>query len=273
MDKLGEKLWWSGPTHGVIKPLSEHHTLERKIQLTEDATLHCVWTDHIIFMKPLPLYLCSHAFWEYLLDTSNDKINPEEREKLKTMSLGFLKSYAMLIQRRSDFNMACRLHLLDSFDGLDFETFVRFIKAFDDLPDSAVSLRWRFAELNLDSLNFYSAIKLHKWHRNRFESRYGAFFERFFPVILFCFAMMSVILSAMQVIVGGRQIWDTDNKGLRITLRAFEWFGTEAIGWSCGFGILFVIWWIGIGIAEAVKQQKTKKGLKQKLAPDKYGQA
>ncbi|KAF2262190.1 hypothetical protein CC78DRAFT_535068 [Lojkania enalia] len=264
MDRLGEKLWWSGPTID-LKPLSEHVTIDFRIQVTEDPTLHCVWTDNIIFIKPLPLYLCSYAFWEYLLDTSNNSISPEERQRLRMTSLGFLKSYARLIQHRSDFNLARKLDLLGSFDGISFEEFTRFIMAFDELPDAAVNIRWRFGELCLDSLNFFSAFYLRKWHRNRYEQRYGAYFQRFFPVVLFMFALFSVSLSAMQVILGGRQLWDTDNKGLKKALGLFEWFSIESIAWSLAFGVLFMIWWICISTAEALKARKTKKGLKEKL--------
>ncbi|KAF2004680.1 hypothetical protein P154DRAFT_519160 [Amniculicola lignicola CBS 123094] len=267
MQALGEKLWWAGPTD-IIRPLSEHTTIERRIHLTEDPTMHCVWTNGTIFIKPLPLYLCSYAFWEYLLDPLNDGVNPEEREKLKLTSLGFLKTYAHLIQHRSDFNLARRLDLLCSFDGVDFETFSRFIMAFEALPNGDVSIRWRFGELHLDTLNFYSAIFLRKWHRQRFENRYGTYFSRFFPVILFVFALLSVILSAMQVITGSRQMWETDNKGLKRTLGIFEWFATEAIAWSLAFGGLFFFWWIGMSIADACRMQKTKKGLKKRLSQE-----
>lgn len=263
MNKLGEKLLWAGPSLN-IKPLSEQLTISRKIQITEDVSLHCVWADDIIFLKPLPSYLCSYAFWVYILDPSNDSINPEERNRLKEASLGFLRSYSSLIRHRSDFNIARRNDLLASFGTTTFEEFVKFIMSFDELPDSAVSSRWRFGELVLDALNFHSAIILHKWHRNRFESRYAAYFQRFFPVILFIFAMFSVMLSAMQVIIGAQEYRQTDNKGLKRTIGAFIWFGTEAIGWSVAFGGMFVVWWIAISTNEAWKRHKMQKKWKKK---------
>ncbi|KAF2658191.1 hypothetical protein K491DRAFT_583764, partial [Lophiostoma macrostomum CBS 122681] len=200
MNRLKEKLFWAGPSM-TVKPLSEHLTIGRKFQVTEDPSLHCIWTDDIIFIKPLPAYLSSYAFWQFLVDPSNSELNPEERSQLVATSLGFLRTFAQLIQRRSDFNTARRHELLSSFGHTSFEDFINFIKAFDSVPDNAVSHRWNFGELNLDALNFHSFLLLRRWHRNRFESRYSAYFQRFFPVILFMFALFSVMLSAMQVIL------------------------------------------------------------------------
>lgn len=269
MNKLGEKLWWAG-SDPQIKPLSQQLAVSRRIQIVEDVSVHCLWTDDIIFLKPLPAYLCSHAFWEYILDPSNDSIGPEDRDRLRATALGFLKTYASLIRHRSDFNIAQRHGMLASFSNISFEAFVIFIKSFDDLLDSTISPRWRFGEIQLDALNFHSAIHLRRWHFNRFESRYGAYFQRFFPVILFLFALFSVILSAMQVIVGARQLRysDTDtessNKGLMRVMGAFEWFGTEAIGWSLAFGALLLVWWIGISSAEGWKRRRMMKRVKKR---------
>lgn len=266
LNRLGEKLWHAGPTPDV-ESLSQQLVLERKIQLTEDPSVHLLWTDGIIYIKPIPAYLASSAFWEYLLDASNG-IDPQERDRLKATSLGFLRTYSSLIQRRSDFNLARRHDLLGSFSHVSFEKLIAFLRNFDSISDKAISSRWRYGLLQLDALNFHSAIFLRRWHLNRFESRYGAYFSRFFPVVLFMFALFSVILSAMQVIIGARQMWDTDNKGLRKTLGLFVWTGTEAIIWSLAFGILFVIWWICISGVEAFKRRAVQKRVKKRMKED-----
>jgi hypothetical protein len=268
MNKLGEKLFWVGPSMKV-KSLSDQLTISRKILITEDVSLHCVWTEDTLFMKPLPSYICSYAFWEFILDESNDGINPEQREQIRKAALGFLRSYAALIQRRSDFNIARRHDLLGSFRSTTFEEFVAFIKAFDTLPDSAVNTRWRFGELNLDALNFHSVLYLRKWHRHRFESRYGAYFQRFFPVVLFAFALFSVVLSAMQVILASQDWKESDNKGLKNTAGVFVWFSTEAIGWCIAFGAMFIIWWIGLSSNEAWKRRRLMKRYKKKMKEDR----
>ena len=264
LNQLGEKLWWVGP-EPVLKSLSEQTTLERKISVTEDPNMHCIWTENITFLKPLPAYLCSFAFWEYLLDSTNSSISPEQREKLRATALGFLQTYARLIRHKSDFNLGVKLDLLPSPAdyGFDFESFIQFIMAFDALPDSAISVRWRFGELVLGALNFHSAIHLRRWHLNRYERRYGTYFERLFPVVLFMFALFSVALSAMQVIVGARQ-FNSDDRRLNRTMGFFIWFGTEAAAWSAVFGAVFVVWWIGISSAEAWRRHKMKRRMQAK---------
>jgi hypothetical protein len=265
MNKLGQKLLWAGPSMRV-NSLSKQLTIGRNVRVSEDASLHCVWSEDILYLKPLPLYLCSTAFWECILDPANDGISPEERDRLRATSLGFLRSYAKLIQRRSDFEIARKHNLLGSFDNIGFDEFVRFIMSFDLQPDNAVSIRWQMGELNLDALNFYSVILLHHWHLHRYESRYGAYFQRFFPVVLFMFALFSVTLSAMQVILGAQSLKETDNKGLKRTIGLFIWFGTEAIGWSIAFAAVFVIWWIVISSNEAWKRRRLQKGWKRQNA-------
>lgn len=266
MNKLGEKLWWAGPTPDIVS-LSQHLVLDRRIQVTEDPSVHLLWAgiEGILYVKPLPAYLASFAFWEYLLDRANSDIDNEQRERLIETSLGYLKTYSCLIQRRSDFNLARRHDLLGSFGGTSFEAFIEFISSFDAIPDAAISARWHYGVIQLDALNFHSAIHLRRWHLNRFESRYGLYFSRFFPVILFIFALLSVMLSAMQVIIGAKQMDDTDNKGLKKTLGIFVWAGTEAIIWSIAFGLLFVLWWIAISSNEAWNRRKAQKTVKKRL--------
>lgn len=269
LNHLGEKLWWSGSTPDVVS-LSQQLVLERKIQVTECASVHLLWTEGVIYVKPLPAYLASFAFWQCLLDPSN-AIDPDERKRLIATSLGFLKSYASIIQRRSDFNLARRHDLLASFEHTSFEKLIAFLSSFDAIPDKDISSRWRYGLIQLDPLNFYSAIFLRRWHLNRFESRYGAYFARFFPVVLFIFALLSVMLCAMQVILGARQLWDTDNKGLKKTLGLFVWTGTEAIAWSLAFGICFVVWWIGISSVEAFKRRAVRKQGKKRVKEERAG--
>ncbi|KAJ8108566.1 hypothetical protein OPT61_g8083 [Boeremia exigua] len=239
LNRMGEKLWWAGPSPEIVS-LTQHAVLDRRIQVTEDPAVHCLWAEGIVYLKPLPLYLTSYAFWEYLYEIPSDQNDMEERERLRTTALGFVRTYARLIQRRSDFTLARRSDLLPPGD-IAFEAFAAFVSAFDSVPDADVSSRWRFGLIQLDALNFHSSIHLRRWHLNRYESRYTAYFQRFFPVVLFIFALFSVALSAMQVILGARQLWDTDNKGLKRTLGLFVWFAVESIGWSFAFGLLFMV--------------------------------
>lgn len=263
LNHLGDKLCWVGPSPEIVS-LSQQLVLDRTIRITEDPAVHCLWVEGIVYLKPLPAYLTSYAFWEYLYDGAIEGDDLEGRERLRETSLGFLRTYAHLCQRRSDFNLARRHDLLPLQGGnLTFEAFVAFISAFDSVPDKAVSSRWRYGLLQLDALNFHSAIHLRRWHLNRFESRYTTYFQRFFPVVLFIFALFSVARCAMQVILGAKQMWDTEDKGLKKTLGLFVWFATESIGWSIAFGLLFVVWWVCISSVEVWKRRKTMKRMQK----------
>lgn len=266
LNKLNQKLWWCG-ANPHVKTLSHQLTFERRIVVTEDPSLHLVISENrIIYIKPLPAYLCSHAYWRHLLDNTNRTINPEERQRLTSSSLGFLRTYSQLITHRSDYAIALRNNLLPPCDAMTFESLIGFTSSFSDLPSTAVSPRWRYGELLLDTLNFYSGIFLRHYHFNRFESNYGVYFQRFFPVTLFLFASFSVILSAMQVILTGRQMMDGENqgKGMRKIMGLFEWFGTEVIAWALVVGLLFVVWWITMAALEGRKMIKVKKELSKR---------
>jgi hypothetical protein len=264
LNKMGEKLWWAGPTPGIVS-LSQQTVLERRIQITEDPAVHLLWVEGILYVKPVPSYLTSYAFWDFLMDTTNGDISDEDRTRLIATCLGFLKTYSSLIQRRSDFVLAKKHDLLISLGNVSFEAFVAFIASFDNVPEHAISSRWRYGLIQLDALNFHSALQLRHWHLNRFEARWATYFSRFFPVLLFIFALLSVMLSAMQVIIGAKQMWETDNKGFRRVLGVFVWFGTEAIGWSLGFGAFLAIWWIAVMFNEVWHRRRMQKMTKRKL--------
>ncbi|KAJ4289087.1 hypothetical protein N0V90_011429 [Kalmusia sp. IMI 367209] len=260
LNKLNKKLWWAG-ANPTVKSLGNQLTFERRIVITEDPSLHLVISENrIVYIKPLPAYLCSHAYWQHLLDDSNTTVDPEDRRRLLATSLGFLKTYAALITHRSDYTTALRHNLLPPCPSMTFESLVAFTHAFAHVPSSAVSPRWRYGELLLDALNFHSGIFLHRYHFNRFESNHGVYFQRFFPVTLFLFASFSVILSAMQVIISGRQIWETENRGLKRALGVFEWFGVEVIAWSLAFGGMFFVWWIFMAVLEGWKMRRVRRG-------------
>jgi hypothetical protein len=260
LNALGSKLWRAGPTPEIVS-LTQHAVLDRRIQVTEDPSVHLFWVEGILFVKPLPAYLTSYDFWEYMMDERNG-MEDAERQRLVATSLGFLKTYAALIQRRSDFKLARRHDLLGD---VEFEEFIGFIACFDAVPNSAISERWRYGLILLDVLNFYSILITRRWHLNRFESRYSTYFSRFFPVVLFIFAIFSVMLSAMQVIIAAKQMWETDNRGLKRVLELFTWFGTEAIAWGLGFALFFVVWWIGISTNEQLKRRKAKLRAQKRL--------
>lgn len=276
LNKLDCRLWNCGANPNV-KTLSYQLTFERRIVVTEDPSLHLVLSENrIIYIKPLPAYLCSYAFWEHLLDPTNPEISPEERNRVTATSLGFVSTYASLITHRSDYAIAIRNGLLPPCDTMTFESLIAFTSAFATLPSTAISPRWRYGELLLDALNFHSGLFLHRYHFNRFESNHGVYFQRFFPVTLFLFASFSVILNAMQVILTGRQMRlgsASPSPGLKRTLGIIEWFGTEVIGWALAFGGLLLVWWITMAVLEGCKMRGVKREFKKRWKEERKADA
>ncbi|KAH6980614.1 hypothetical protein BKA56DRAFT_585781 [Ilyonectria sp. MPI-CAGE-AT-0026] len=54
---------------GNISPLYWQLVKRRTIIVTEDPKLHLVWIHDRIFIKPLPRYITSYAFWRDYLCT------------------------------------------------------------------------------------------------------------------------------------------------------------------------------------------------------------
>ncbi len=173
----------------------------RKIIVTENPQLHLVWYYDRIYIKPIPRYLLSHAFWEFL---------PIELRRAIT---GFVRTYSYLIRYECDFRLATSDELAlipkddgsvsaDESDHITFERFTIFIAAFQKLPDDSVSPRYRYEELRLSRLNMYARIFLRKLTFHHIDAQWGAYLGRFLAPILSIFAVLSVALSAMQVELG-----------------------------------------------------------------------
>lgn len=200
LDKLSPYLWLvakQDSTH--ISPLTHQVVRGRDIILTENPGLHLVWIYDRVFLKPMPKYLLSHAFWQFYLLDQTSKIPKHQRQKITRAILGFMRSYAYLIRHKSDFILATD----DSHQLLpkkiSYSSFVKFIMAFEHICDDSVSPRYKFGELRLSRLNFWIKVFLRRFTYHKVHGQYGAYFARFYGTLLFIFAVFSVLLSAMQV--------------------------------------------------------------------------
>ncbi|KIW01796.1 uncharacterized protein PV09_06652 [Verruconis gallopava] len=180
--------------------LSEYAVLSRSIVVTENPKLHCVWDDDKMFIKPIPPYLASHAFWHFL---SVPQAAGSSHRDLVAAANGFLRSYSTLITHPSDFHIARKHHLIP--EDWDFDALVLFLQHFADLPDSAVTPRYTLGEMQLQTLNRASCFRHRKLYLRIHRNRYNAYFTRFYAPTLFVFATFSVVLSAMQVAIAVRQ--------------------------------------------------------------------
>lgn len=205
-DKLAPYLWLvakSDASH--ISSLTHQVVRGRQIIVTEKPELHLIWIYDRVFIKPIPKYLLSHAFWEFYLIGSDSPIPDPLKQDIRKAALGFLRSYLHLIRHKSDFILATddKLRLVPKH--IRYAEFVSFIKAFETILDVDVAARYGFGELRLTQMNFCSKIFLRRFTYQKVHGQYGAYFARFYGPILFIFASFSVALAAMQVALAAQQ--------------------------------------------------------------------
>ncbi|KAH6854692.1 hypothetical protein B0I37DRAFT_37632 [Chaetomium sp. MPI-CAGE-AT-0009] len=181
------------PSYTHIMPLHHQRSHAREIKVSENPGLHLVWYYELIFIKPIPAYFYSQAFWVYL----------ENADKgLYGACLGFVRSYYMLIQYELDFHEACQLRLIPpKGDGVmpTYEEWCEFIEPFARVGDAHVNRRYHYGELRLTRIN--RAAVLFKFSLAYFHiyPQWGSFLEHTLAPIITVFAVCSVVLNSMQV--------------------------------------------------------------------------
>jgi len=171
----------------------------RTIIITEDPDEHLVWLENQIFVKPLPDFLVHWESWNSHLCS--------DRELYKA-ACGLLLSYVWLVRHKSDLNIAKEIGLLSK--DIEWAGWVEFTDAFlhnincETLGD--VNQRYEYGELRLSRLDAicrflpptYSFRNLVGGYQSR-STWYQAFFGLHFKWLLAVFAILSVVLSALQV--------------------------------------------------------------------------
>jgi hypothetical protein len=198
LNDIHQHLWLAG-LPAAARPLHRQRLLGRTILVTEDPDEHLVWFETDIFIKPLPEFLFDWDFW-------HDRLCLDE--ELHKAACGLLLSYAWLVQHKSDLEVAKESGLLSR--SIEWAKWVHFMDAFLDNIDCEtminVNKRYRYGELRLSRLNAiyrfapprYSVRNLVRGYQSG-SSWYKAFFERHFKWMLAVFAVLSVVLSALQV--------------------------------------------------------------------------
>ncbi|OBT45576.1 hypothetical protein VE00_03490 [Pseudogymnoascus sp. WSF 3629] len=213
LDQLYESLWIVSRMSGDnIDQLHANELKSRRIILSEDPAMHLVWFGTRIFIKPIPVALLNHDFWNTFLTqelTEQDPAPlgdlPSQRCFDQKIALGFMRSYSRLIKHRSDLEVAIEKRLVPA--NVTWLAWCRFIAGFQRLRDEEVANRYHFGQLRLTRLNFLVRILRPKGMRNHrhYKEMYwdtGSYLERFFAPFLFIFASLSLALSAWQVILG-----------------------------------------------------------------------
>lgn len=187
-------LWFAG-TPGNFRALHEQRVFRRTVITCEDPSLHLVWFNDAIYMKPLPPCLMNYEFFKGFVCPSKE---------IFSLACGLLYSYTHLIRYESDFRIAIDEGLLRGTD-LTWAKWQRFrlsVMSFLDSNPSTVNKRYRYGELRLDRLNIIHSLKFleFKGYFNTF-TRYSPYLSRYFSAVFLIFAFASVSLNAMQVAI------------------------------------------------------------------------
>ncbi|PNP51515.1 hypothetical protein FNYG_15892 [Fusarium nygamai] len=199
LDRVANRLWWmSKQDSGNISPLHRQVVKRRTIVVTEDPKLHLAWIYDRIFIKPLPRYITSYAFWRDYLCT---EAGSGGLERIRRAALGYLRTYYHLVKHESDLRIAQDPSLCLVPPDITWEQFCDFTSSLGDIADRDVSLRYAYGEIRLTRLNLYAPLLLGKSHFQRVEHQYGTYFARFYGPTLFVIGIASVVLSGLQVVV------------------------------------------------------------------------
>lgn len=189
LNSIHRHLWWAGRP-GNIHPLHRQLMLHRRILVTEDASLHLVWYDSTIFVKPLPAFLLD---WELVAR----HVCPDAG--VYGLAAGLLLTYARLVRHVSDYRIARELGLLPAH--VSWSAWCAVAGELGRIPARDVNERYVFGELRLPRLN-------HIWRFCRWKMRYFSpyteyrhFFVKNFAWFVVMFACLSVVLSAIQVVI------------------------------------------------------------------------
>ncbi|KAL7269556.1 hypothetical protein RUND412_007781 [Rhizina undulata] len=233
LNKIHTHLWWAGSPHN-IRPLHKQKMMHREILITEDPTLHLIWDDRSIYIKPLPTYVLHFNFF---------KRHIAPNEELRKCANGLLYTYTRMILYHSDFVIAKENTLIPR--ELEWDEWIalsRELRALDpqckDLKitkkkEIDINDRYIFGELRLGRLN---QIKMFIYCERSYYlnyQQYEHFFSKKFAWVVLFFAFISVVLAAMQVIIGLPE-------SNPLVQRSSYWFGIASI--------IAVVSIIGVGL-------------------------
>lgn len=176
----------------------------REIVPVEDTRLHLVCQESRLFVKPIPPCLLSHEFWTFFL-TSTKPDTPEHA--CRDVALGFMRSYAFLIQHRADLELAKKHCLIfPSMHDLDWHKWSKFIAGFRDVTDEHVAKRYQYGQLRLSRLHwavhlFRRNSEVPSWLYGQSDCSVTPYLRASIFPLAFLFASVSIILAALQVLL------------------------------------------------------------------------
>jgi len=188
LDAMHKWLWYAG-RKGNISPLHHQKVIHREIILTERARLHLVWFGRTIYIQRLSDELLD---WTYFSEVVC------QDARIHQAATGFLLSYARLIGYPSDLKIAKSIGLVN--ESVTWHTWQSFrTDVLHHLAGRDVHDRYEYGELRLGRLNLIYRMKwLGLTYFNVYRD-YSSYFGENYTALVALFALVSVALSAMQV--------------------------------------------------------------------------
>jgi hypothetical protein len=188
LESIHKQLWYAG-RKGNVSPLHHQKVIRREIILTERARLHLVWFEKTIYVKRLDDELLN---WEYFSRVVCGD------EAVHRAACGFLLSYAHLIEYPSDLEVAKTHGLVnEKIAWKKWQTFRTSVLHY--LTDRDVHDRYEYGELRLGRLNQICRMKYLGLSYFNVHRDYSSYFGDNYMTLVALFALVSVALSAMQV--------------------------------------------------------------------------
>jgi hypothetical protein len=231
LDSIHKQLWYAG-RKGNVSQLHHQKVIRRDIILTERARLHLVWSDKTIYVKRLDDELLD---WEYFSKVVCGN------EVVYQAASGFLLSYARLIEYPSDLKIAKTLGLVNK----------------DHLVYRDVHDRYEYGELRLGRLDQICRMKFLGLSYFNVHRDYSSYFGDNYMTLVALFALVSVALSAMQVMTSV----DSVPAAVSVTSYRFAIATLIALAGSCAaLLVLYIglyVWnWLLIFVRRYSQQRK-----------------
>ncbi|KAI0459831.1 hypothetical protein F5B21DRAFT_454357 [Xylaria acuta] len=177
------------------RPLHYQVVISRELVITESPELHLVWSNHRIFLKPLPSWLLDPAFWKSHILQDAD---------LAWCARGFLYSYTALIAYPSDFHLAQEKGLVPS--NLAWDGWKCVVKEVLQNHDMAmVNPRYWYGELRLSRLNKAYRLKgfvFRGYSKVSGHAVYADLIADNFTVLASILGYVVIVLTSLQVGLG-----------------------------------------------------------------------
>jgi hypothetical protein len=264
LNRIHGHLWMAGRPMRA-RPLHRYQMLSFEILHTQQMDLHLLHFSDKLMVKPLPEWLLCADFWSKHL--CHD-------EKLHASACGFLLSYVWLIVTPLDLKIAHDMSLLPSFvSWLWWKDMVKDFLGHVDIDTLAqVNRRYQFGDLRLGRINSIYRIRFFSTHWVRGYlygyNRYAPFLKRNFSWILTVVVFLSLVLTAMQVGLGLKEL-ESNHAFLRGTLFVVIFSMTIVFplvgGISFITSLIFLFNMVAAISHAASKQRQRRKAAKRNL--------